>query len=132
MAVSSTPNALSMHRPWSWRMGAEINRDNAQKDLMEEVEIGAGKTWMTEKLRVESWVTSGVQHHTNNNAYLKTELRFATSLQPNLQMSLGGYKKHLTHTHVSATELEIQYRGIQLRRRITNTRERSLLVNIPF
>lgn len=132
LSMSSTPNTLGMHRPWSWRIDLGLNRDNAQKQLSGEAEIGGGKTWMMEKVRIESWLAPGIEQREQTKAYIKPRVMVSALITPELQIGLSAFRKTYMHDHFDAKEICIQYKNINFTKRITATTENSILVHISF
>ncbi len=133
LSMSSTPNALSMHRPWSWNIDLGLNRDNAHKQLSAEAEIGVGKTWVMKKVRIESWLAPGIEQRDQTMAYIKPRVMVSGLVTPELQIGLSAFRKTYMHDNFDAKELSIQYKNIQFTKRIsTTTTENTVLVNIRF
>jgi hypothetical protein len=132
LSMSSTPNTLSMHRPWSWNIELGLNRDNAYKQLSAEAEIGVGKTWMMKNVRIETWLAPGIEQLEQTKAYFKPRVMASTLLTPELQIGLNAFRKTYTHDRFDAKEISIQYKNINLTKRITATTEHSILMHITF
>lgn len=132
LSMSSTPNSLNMHHPWSWSVDLGLNRDNLHKQLSGEAEVGVGKTWMMKSLRIESWLAPGIKQRDQTKAYIKPKFMISSLITPDLQIGLTAFRKHYTHETFNVKELSIQYKNIQLTKRITATNETTLLVHLPF
>lgn len=132
LSMSSTPNSLNMHHPLSWRTDLGLNRDNARKQLSGEAEIGVGKTWLMKKIRIESWLVPGIEHSDQTKAYIKPKVMISGLITPDVQIGLSAFRKQYTNDNFDVKEMSIQYKNIQLTKRITATSENTLLVHIPF
>ncbi len=132
LSMSSTPNSLSMHRPWSWRIDIGLNRDNAHKQLNGEAEIGVGKTWMLKKLRIESWLIPGIEQSDQAKAYIKPKFTISGLITPELKIGLNTFRKQYTNENFDTKELSLQYKNIQFTKRIAGTNEHILLMHFPF
>lgn len=132
LSMSSTPNSLNMHHPWSWSIDLGLNRDNAHNQVSGEAEVGVGKTWMMKRLRIESWLVPGIEQRDQTKAYIKPKVMISGLISPDVQIGLSAFRKQYTNDNFDVKEMSIQYKNIQLTKRITATSENTLLVHIPF
>lgn len=132
LSMSSTPNSLNMHHPWSWSIDLGLNRDNAHNQVSGKAEVGVGKTWMMKRLRIESWLVPGIEQRDQTKAYIKPKVMISGLITPDVQIGLSAFRKQYTNDNFDVKEISIQYKNIQLTKRITASSENALLVHIPF
>jgi hypothetical protein len=130
--MSSTPNHLEMHHPWSWSIDVSANRKNPRKELAGEAEIGIGKTWIWKKIRIESWIAPGINLREQFNGYIRPKLIISGMLSPELRMSLNTSRKAFAHKEETVQELGIQYKNVQFIRRTEGVGENTLMMHLPF
>lgn len=132
LSMSSTPNQLEMHQPWSWSVDVSANRRNPQKALTGEAEIGIGKTWIWKKIRIESWIAPGVNQQEQTKGYVRPKLVISGMLSPELRMSFNTSRKTFAHKEETTREWGLQYKNIQFLRRTEGVRENTLMMHLPF
>lgn len=132
LSMSSTPNHLEMHQPWSWSFDVSANRNNPQKELTGDAEIGIGSTWFWKRLRLESWIASGIDQRESTHAYLRPRLGISVMISPEIQAEINASRKQFAHSNISTQELNIQYKKIQFSRRMAGFGENTLMVHIPY
>lgn len=132
LSMSSTPNHLEMHHPWSWSVDVSANRKNPRKELAGEGEIGIGKTWIWKKIRIESWIAPGINLREQFNGYIRPKLIISGMLSPELRMSLNTSRKTFAHNEETVHELGIQYKNVQFLRRTEGVGENTLMMHLPF
>jgi hypothetical protein len=74
LKVASTPNAHQFNSPWSWGVGVSINRYNSSRLLAREFQIELGKTYVSNRVRTEITVGSGIQNQSATRAYLNPKI----------------------------------------------------------
>lgn len=132
LSMTSSPNSLELHHPWSWGTEIGFNRENKSHNLAGEAEVRAGKTWLTGDLRIEGWMSVGVDHTTHTNGYLKPQVGAAYLLTPDIAIGASSYNKQYAQGSFHMTQLNFQYKGIQLQHSPSGHKETTLMVNIPF
>ncbi len=132
LSVRSTPNSVYMHQPWSWSIDLGLNRENRLNQVNGEAEIGVGKTWMMKRLRIESWLATGVEQRDQTKPYIKPKIIISGLITPDMHIGLSAFRKQYANENFEAKELTIQYKNIQFSKRINANSENTLLVHFPF
>jgi hypothetical protein len=132
ISMTSTPNNLDLHHPWSWRIDIGANRDNSLMKLASEAEMGVGKTWVHHGYRIESWLGAGVNQMQESRVYVKPQISVSKLLTENTSIGISSYKKQLSEDKFQSSEVTLQYKNIQLQHRKTGRSETNLMVHLPF